>query len=503
MPYISAYIKISLPHFLFFRLVVGLFICATVLPLPAQYSLRFHGNGANDNDRVKIQIDDPANNNPGPPADIGATDFTLEFWMKANAAENTQPRVTCGNNINWIDGNIVFDRDRYGQGRKFGLSISGGVFVWGVTGDGTGDYTICGATNVLNAQWHHIAVQRRRADGWMWLYVDGKLDAQLDGPDGDASYPDNGMPCSNCCPGNTPCTNSDPYLVIGAEKHNVSPNAFSGWIDEVRLSKVLRYPGNFIPSAQPFTADNNTVALYHFDEGRGDVITDVSGALGGPSNGVRKFGGAPAGPEWSTETPFNPSLRVTLLSFSGTITEQGDVVLKWSTASETNSYGFEVQRKPRADAAFETLPDSFVPAQAAANFPRHYVFVDKTAAPGQWWYRLKLIDLDGTTNYHDGVQLEVALPNRPFFAQAYPNPFQSGTSIRYHVPVPGYLRMKIYSVLGEEIKTVVHQYHEAGFFTAAWDGRNESGAPVPMGVYFYKMEIKDLVLVRKVTFLKP
>lgn len=263
----------------------------------AGYALRFYGNGANDIDRVKIPIDDPKTNTAGPPADIGAIDFTLEFWMKGLASENPAASVQCGSNINWIYGHIVFDRDRYNQDRKYGLSIAGGRFVFGVSGDGTGDRTICGTTNVLDDRWHHIAVQRRRSDGWMWLYVDGRLDAQADGPDGDISYPDNGVP-GNYCGG--PCTNSDPYLVIGAEKHDAGPQypSFSGWIDEVRLSRVLRYGATFSRPSTPFARDPDTVALYHFDEGTGDLISDTSGASGGPSHGMRRFGGTPPGPAW-------------------------------------------------------------------------------------------------------------------------------------------------------------------------------------------------------------
>ncbi len=268
------------------------------------FSLRFFGNGVNDIDRVKIQVDDPANSNPGPPVDVGATDFTLEFWMRANASENTAGPVSCGTNVSWINGNIVFDRDRFNQDRKFGLSIAGGQFVFGVSGQGTGDFTICGATNVLDGQWHHVAVERRRSDGRMWLFVDGNLEAQGDGPDGDVSYPDDGVP-GNFCGG--PCTNSDPYLVIGAEKHDAGSSfpSYSGWVDEVRVSNVLRYSNNFIRPSRPFTTDVNTVALYHLDEGAGDVIGDASGAVGGPSPGIRRFGGSPAGPVWSTETPFS------------------------------------------------------------------------------------------------------------------------------------------------------------------------------------------------------
>jgi hypothetical protein len=116
------------------------------------------------------------------------------------------------------------------------------------------------------------------------------------GPGGDISYPDDGVP-GNFCGG--PCTNSDPYLVIGAEKHDVAPS-FRGQVDEVRLSTVVRYPAPFTRPSTRFVPDANTAALYHFDEGILDVIGDS--APGGLSNGVRRFGGTPAGPLWVPST---------------------------------------------------------------------------------------------------------------------------------------------------------------------------------------------------------
>jgi hypothetical protein len=279
----------------------------TRTPTAVGFSLRFFGHGvaAPDQDRVKIRVDDPANSNPGPPADVGATDFTLEFWMRAQAENNTAGTVSCGANVNWIYGNIIVDRDRYNQDRKFGLSIAGGRLVFGVSGNGTGDRTICGSSNVLDDTWHHVAIQRRRSDGQMSLYVDGVQQAVADGPDGDISYPDNGVPCSSCCGGSN-CNHSDPFLVLGAEKHDAGPEypSYNGWMDELRISNVLRYSANFIRPNAPFTSDANTVALYHFDEGSGITITDSSGATGGPSNGVRSVGGTPAGPAWSTTSPW-------------------------------------------------------------------------------------------------------------------------------------------------------------------------------------------------------
>lgn len=275
----------------------------------AQNSLRFFGNGTDDIDRVKILLDNPENSIPGPPIDVGATDFTLEWWMKALPGENGAPAVTCGANYNWIYGNTVFDRDRYNQVRTYGISLVDGRLAFGLTGNGTGSYTLCGSSALDDGSWHHVAVQRRRSDGYLWIYVDGELDAQANGPNGDISYPDNGTPEAYCGPsGDEPCVN-DPYLVIGAEKHNVDPiqyPSYSGWLDEIRVSNILRYSGSFSPTGDPFAPDGSTVALLHLDEGSGFAANDVSGHDGGPSNGYLYVGGSPSGPVWSEEDPWSP-----------------------------------------------------------------------------------------------------------------------------------------------------------------------------------------------------
>jgi hypothetical protein len=251
----------------------------------AGYALRFHGNGSGDVDRVKIRLDAPAR-----PLDVGG-DFTLEFWMKALAAENGAPACAPGG-YNWIYGNIVFDRDVYFDGDygDYGVSLGSGRLAFGVA-RGADAQTVCGSTPLADGQWHHVAVTRRASDGQLRMFVDGLPEAQAAGPSGDVSYRD-GRPSAY--------PNSDPFLVIGAEKHDAGPlyPSYSGWIDEVRVSSVVRYAAAFARPSAPFTTDAQTVALYHFDEGSGDAVSDVSGAAGGPSSGQRRFGGSPPGPEW-------------------------------------------------------------------------------------------------------------------------------------------------------------------------------------------------------------
>ncbi len=266
-----------------------------------QTSLRFYGYGADDVDRLKIRLTDLS---LGAPADVGQADFTIEWWMKALPGENNTPFAICAASDAWRTGNIILDRDRAGQGRDYGASLAGGAVVFGVRGEAGGELNLCGSATVDDGEWHHIALQRRASDGWLWMYVDGVLQAQGDGPDGDISYPDGVDPLELC---GGPCTN-DAFLVVGAEKHGIDPTlrSFSGWIDEMRISNMLRYSTDFARPSQPFSTDSATVGLYHFDDSPANTAYDTSGYEGGPSNASRRIGGSPTGPEWSTDIPFGP-----------------------------------------------------------------------------------------------------------------------------------------------------------------------------------------------------
>ncbi|MBE2238054.1 MAG: LamG domain-containing protein [Caldilineaceae bacterium] len=264
---------------------------ATTPPGAPGSSVRFYGSGRDAIDRITIRIDGPAR-----PADVGATDFTIEFWLRAEADANTGS-ATCNANDGWITGNVVFDRDIYfaGDYGDFGIALNSGAVAFGLS-VGSNGATLCGSRVVTDSQWHHVAVTRRTT-GAMALFVDGQPDGSTTGASGDASYRD------GRAVGGNPW---DPYIVLGAEKHDAGAAypSFNGWMDELRISNTVRYTAAFSRPAAPFTPDDNTMALYHFDEGTGTTITDVAGATGGPSNGELRVGGSPAGPVWSGERPF-------------------------------------------------------------------------------------------------------------------------------------------------------------------------------------------------------
>lgn len=87
---------------------------------------------------------------------------------------------------------------------------------------------------------------------------------------------------------------SSAALTIGTAQ--ASGDFFNGNIDEVRVSSIVRYTGNFIIPTAPFSSDINTKGLWHFDEGSGTTTADVSGN--------NNNGSLLGGPVWSTDTPF-------------------------------------------------------------------------------------------------------------------------------------------------------------------------------------------------------
>ena len=267
------------------------------------YALRYFGNTGTNVDLLKLKIDDPETNVPGPPADVGFHDFVVEWWMKAEPGVNSASNIECGANDHWKNGNVLFDRSLSIEGSEWGVSLVAGRIAFGTTGDANEKITLCSNTTVDDGEWHHILIQRNRwegtyPDGQMWLFIDGILEASAVGPEGDLSYPDDGIPGEVCGPnGDESCIEVDPYLVIGSSKWE-DGLGFTGDLDDIRFSWWLRYFQDFDPPEKYHPVDSDTVSLLRFNEGAGDVIYDTAGYFGGTSNALRLYGGEPAGPEW-------------------------------------------------------------------------------------------------------------------------------------------------------------------------------------------------------------
>jgi sugar lactone lactonase YvrE len=182
-------------------------------------------------------------------------------------------------------------------------------------------------------------------------------------------------------------------------------------------------------------------------------------------------------------------LPIQLSSFGASASGDG-VRLTWTTMSEVNNYGFEIQRSPAA-AVKQWSRAGFVAGYGTSTTAHSYSFVD-TAASGSSSYRLKQIDLDGESRFSDPIDVNSVAgaasqkPNPKAFllTQNYPNPFNPSTQIEYDLPNAGEVSLIVYDILGREITTLANGFHEAGIYTARWDASAQAS-----GVYIARVKV--------------
>lgn len=101
-----------------------------------------------------------------------------------------------------------------------------------------------------------------------------------------------------------------------------------------------------------------------------------------------------------------------------------------------------------------------------------------------------------------GAKSAAAVPTAYRVSQNHPNPFNPSTQIEYQLPVAGKVSLVVYNALGQQVRVLAQGYHQAGSHAATWDGRNDQGAAVSAGVYFYRFEGKGLVETHQMLLLK-
>jgi hypothetical protein len=189
---------------------------------------------------------------------------------------------------------------------------------------------------------------------------------------------------------------------------------------------------------------------------------------------------------------------VELTSFAASVIGS-DVKLLWETATELNNSGFSVERKIGSS---EFMEVGFVPGFGTTSEPKSYSFTDQNLRSGQYTYRLKQIDFDGTFTYSDEVAVEVIAPASFSLDQNYPNPFNPSTMITFSLAVDSKVSLKVFDVLGQEVASLIDQDLSQGVHNYDFNA-----AGINSGVYFYKIEatgvngseftdVKKMILVK-------
>ncbi len=215
----------------------------------------------------------------------------------------------------------------------------------------------------------------------------------------------------------------------------------------------------------------------------GTYITQIAGAIDGRTLGLTAvtLGG-------STVLP------VELVAFTAT-GGRTDAELRWSTASEVNNYGFEIERRQTAD----WQATGFVTGAGTSNAPRDYSYTDKNLAPGRYGYRLKQVDNDGTFSYYGSPEVEIGLAVKKFELESnYPNPFNPSTTIVFTVGEDGQTSLTVSNVLGQKVMTLFEGNATAGrLYQVQFDASN-----LPGGLYFANLESGKQHMTQKMVLVK-
>ncbi len=179
----------------------------------------------------------------------------------------------------------------------------------------------------------------------------------------------------------------------------------------------------------------------------------------------------------------NPSVPVELASFKATVIDR-NVVLSWKTETETNNYGFEIQRS--TDSNWKTI--GFVKGSGTTNNHSYYEFIDTDAAFSTTRYRLKQVDTDGSFTYSLIRTVQLDFPISYSLEQNYPNPFNNHTVIRFYIPKPAQVRLAIFDYRGRVVRNLTNRTLSPGWHQVPWDGLNEYGKSAASGVYVCQLK---------------
>jgi hypothetical protein len=213
----------------------------------------------------------------------------------------------------------------------------------------------------------------------------------------------------------------------------------------------------------PFMPDNYTLPVFQYNERHNGVYGDNS-----------------------------LTVPVELVSFTGSV-NGNTVLLNWSTATETNNRGFDIERSSDQN---NFVNIGYVKGNGTTTQKSDYSFNDNTIDFGKYYYRLKQIDFNGSFTYSPVVNVDFS--NLSYkLSQNYPNPFNPTTSISYSIPEKSFVKLEIFNTLGQKVKTLVNGEKESGNYSINFRAEN-----IPSGMYLYKLSTGKFSETKKILLLK-
>jgi hypothetical protein len=226
------------------------------------------------------------------------------------------------------------------------------------------------------------------------------------------------------------------------------------------------------------------------------VVTDASGTA---AFTVQLTGDVPLGhvvaatatdPGGNTSEfgPVGTVVAVELTSF--TAESRGGVVrLTWRTLTEQSNVGFHLYRSFKQSANYRRITDNLIPGAGTTSEPHSYSYTDRAVEGGTtYFYKVADVDVTGAETMHGPVGVAVPPADRAL-QHSSPNPFTASTTLRVSLAAGGHVRLEMYNLTGERVRTLHDGMLAAGLYEMVWDGRDELGRDVPPGAYVCQVRV--------------
>jgi hypothetical protein len=202
------------------------------------------------------------------------------------------------------------------------------------------------------------------------------------------------------------------------------------------------------------------------------------------------------------------TLPVELSSFTAVVTSENYAKLQWVTQTETGVSGFYVYRSNSSVLNTSILVSPMISATNTSQ-ESNYSFIDQEVEGNNtWYYWLQNIDLNGHSDFHGPINITLhdnvtpILPAMTEMTKAYPNPFNNITSITYLVSKSEDVKIEIYNLKGQVVRSLVSGTKNPGSYSLKWNGNNDKGRSVSSGVYYIRMTAGDYITTQKVMYIK-
>jgi hypothetical protein len=209
---------------------------------------------------------------------------------------------------------------------------------------------------------------------------------------------------------------------------------------------------------------------------------------------------------FATDVP----LSVDLAAFSGRVSA-GGLLLTWTTESECGNLGFGIDRREESSSEWTVLSDftrnPSLAGRGEASGRTEYRYLDFTVMPGHCYeYRISDTDTDGKTTVRHEIRVvysETAIPAETRLSPAYPNPFNPETRLSIRIADDSDVSLSILDSNGRIVRRLLSKAaKKAGAYNYTWNAADDTGLPVPAGVYMILLQAGGLFHSQKVLYLK-